>query len=190
MDKLFAIQRFSSWLWGLGCNSNKYLWSTAKQQNVGNRKQMHGSVSVQGMISVYALLRNVSCEELQWVQHFGFGDRNGTNALEKHLPVLVPSLPSAQMVCGGGFFFFEWIFGSFFLIYNELFQGSQVKHYEVRKILETANIIYTSNICIGRRYKSLMYVPQKLLISFYVYFVSRCYMGAICSSDWCGNYLF
>lgn len=108
MDKLFAIQRFSSWLWGLGCNSNKYLWSTAKQQNVGNRKQMHGSVSVQGMISVYALLRNVSCEELQWVQHFGFGDRNGTNALEKHLPVLVPSLPSAQMVCGGGFFFF-WV---------------------------------------------------------------------------------
>lgn len=50
----------------------EYLWSTWKQQNVGSAKQMCGSLPVEGKITLRAQVRNVTCQELQWMQGFVF----------------------------------------------------------------------------------------------------------------------
>lgn len=137
-----------------------YFWATSKQHNVGSTKQMYGSVSVQGKIFLHTQVRSVSCKEPQGVEDCGFSGRNGTNALEKYLPFWCLHCLQLRWFI----FLTEHLSDLFlFLTTSSRISGDLGERYEVPV---TANIIYTSNICVGRHYKSLMYVLQELLISF------------------------
>lgn len=186
IDKLLVIQRFFSWLWEPGCNSNKNICGLHPGRRMwAARSKCMGQYQFRGRSpSTHSLemFPAKSCNE--WRTLFLVAEMEPMHSKN------ASCFGAFTAFSSGGFFFQVNIFQLFFVIFNKLFQESHWSDWtlwSLRKILVTANIIYTSNICMGRHYKSLMYVLQKLLISFWAYFISRCYMGTICSPDWCGK---